>query len=240
MEFMKFNIGTPQNFSFSANFHEELSDQWLFIGWCNFAFQWFLLMPDSVFPSGASDCASCVGVFLEIARALIANPETKLVAPLVFLFNGGEETLLLAAHGFMQHSKWASKVGAFINLESTGPGGPAYLFQHTGHPLTILFWTNDRIFAIVGGNLCVLSSRTRVYSMRHGWSYIPMMYKTFFKLPAIESATLAERNCVQAIYTVWQSTWIYFSRNSGNIASSSQHTEVEQQSRQVNLSAKSL
>lgn len=69
---------------------------------------------------------------LEVARALIANPDTILDAPLVFLFNGGEEALLLAAHGFMKHSKWASKLGAFINLESTGPGGPAYLFQHTG------------------------------------------------------------------------------------------------------------
>lgn len=70
---------------------------------------------------------------LEIARVIAANPEIRLAAPLLFLFNGGEETFLLAAHGFMAHSKWASKAGAFINLESTGPGGPAYLFQHTGN-----------------------------------------------------------------------------------------------------------
>ena len=70
---------------------------------------------------------------LETARAIIADPEKKLAAPVLFLFNGGEETLLLAAHGFMASSKWAKQTGAFINLESTGPGGPAYLFQHTGN-----------------------------------------------------------------------------------------------------------
>ena len=69
---------------------------------------------------------------LEVARSLISDHETQLKAPVLFLFNGGEESLLLAAHGFMATSKWATKLGAFINLESTGPGGPAYLFQHTG------------------------------------------------------------------------------------------------------------
>ncbi len=40
-----------------------------------------------------------------------------------------------ACPGFMAGSKWADGIGAFINLESTGPGGPDVLFQHTGeHP----------------------------------------------------------------------------------------------------------
>lgn len=81
---------------------------------------------------GASDCGACVGVMLETARTLLADPTTQLKAPVLFLFNGGEESLLLASHGFMSQSKWVDKLGAFINLESTGPGGPAYLFQHTG------------------------------------------------------------------------------------------------------------
>lgn len=71
---------------------------------------------------------------LEIARVLVSDHSISLRAPVTFLFNGGEETLLLAAHGFMQQSKWASDIGAFINLESTGPGGPGFLFQHTGRP----------------------------------------------------------------------------------------------------------
>ena len=43
---------------------------------------------------GASDAASCVGVALEIARTIVANVSLPLAAPIVFLFNGGEETLM--------------------------------------------------------------------------------------------------------------------------------------------------
>ena len=32
----------------------------------------------------------------------------------------------------MAGSKWAAELGAFINLESTGPAGPDVLCQHTG------------------------------------------------------------------------------------------------------------
>ena len=63
---------------------------------------------------------------------IVASPEVQLATPLMLLLNGGEETILTAAHGFMKTSKWAPRVGAFINLESTGPGGPDILFQHTG------------------------------------------------------------------------------------------------------------
>ncbi|KAK9839614.1 hypothetical protein WJX81_000975 [Elliptochloris bilobata] len=88
---------------------------------------------DSMFGTrGASDCAGCVGVALEAARVLVANPNITLPGPAVFLFNGGEETVLQASHGFMAHSRWARGLGAFINLESTGASGPDVLFQHTG------------------------------------------------------------------------------------------------------------
>lgn len=45
-------------------------------------------------PAGASDCASCCGVLLELARTVIADRSVQLAAPLVFLLNGGEETFL--------------------------------------------------------------------------------------------------------------------------------------------------
>jgi len=54
---------------------------------------------------GASDCASPVGVMLEAARVFIANPDIKLAGPIIFLFNGAEETLSQAAHGFMAHDR---------------------------------------------------------------------------------------------------------------------------------------
>ena len=40
----------------------------------------------------------------------IASPEMQLPVPLMLLLNGGEETVLTAAHGFMQHSSWAKQV----------------------------------------------------------------------------------------------------------------------------------
>ena len=60
--------------------------------------------------AGASDCAGCVGVALEVARVAIASPKLQLPAPLMLLLNGGEETVLTAAHGFMQHSSWVKQV----------------------------------------------------------------------------------------------------------------------------------
>ena len=86
--------------------------------------------------TGASDCAACVGIQIEMARAMLADTNLELPAPVVFAFNGGEETLSQAAHGYMAQSEFAAELGAFINIESTGPGGPDILFQHTGVCLT--------------------------------------------------------------------------------------------------------
>lgn len=72
---------------------------------------------------GASDCASCVGIALEIARTIVANPNLHLSAPVIVLLNGGEETLMQASHGFMASSEYSQNLGAFINIESTGPWG---------------------------------------------------------------------------------------------------------------------
>lgn len=55
--------------------------------------------------AGASDCGSCVAILLEVARTLVANRDAQLAAPIVFLFNGGEETLSQAANGFFASSR---------------------------------------------------------------------------------------------------------------------------------------
>ena len=80
---------------------------------------------------GASDCASCVGIGYAIARTIIHHQDEEISSPVVFLFNGGEETLMQASHGFMASSMFSKDVGAFINIESTGNWGPDVIFQHT-------------------------------------------------------------------------------------------------------------
>lgn len=74
-----------------------------------------------------------MAVLLEIARVLVSDPSISLPGPVLFLFNGGEETLMQAAHGFVSSGhRWVGDIRAFINLEATGSGGPDTLFQHTG------------------------------------------------------------------------------------------------------------
>lgn len=80
---------------------------------------------------GASDCASCVGVGLEMVHAVVHNASLELAGPLILVLNGAEETFMQAAHGFLQHP-WSSQVGAVINLESTGSGGPDLVFRMRG------------------------------------------------------------------------------------------------------------
>ena len=70
--------------------------------------------------TGASDCASCVAIALELARLLVADSLIRLDAPVVFLLNGGEEAFLLGSHAFAARSRFAEGLGAFVNLCAHG------------------------------------------------------------------------------------------------------------------------
>ena len=80
---------------------------------------------------GAADCAACVGILLEILRLYVVSLDPP-PAPIIFLFNGGEETFMQAAHGFVAHHPWAASVGVAINVEATGSEGPDVMFRETG------------------------------------------------------------------------------------------------------------
>ncbi|XP_020229778.1 endoplasmic reticulum metallopeptidase 1 isoform X1 [Cajanus cajan] len=77
---------------------------------------------------GAGDCGSCVASMLEIAR-LIVDSGWAPYRPIIFLFNGAEELFMLGSHGFMKTHKWRDTIGAFINVEASGTGGPDLVCQ---------------------------------------------------------------------------------------------------------------
>ncbi|XP_064386315.1 endoplasmic reticulum metallopeptidase 1-like isoform X1 [Halichondria panicea] len=85
---------------------------------------------------GASDDAVSCGTMLEVIRCLSTEPHPLSGDnSLIFLFNGAEEVILVASHGFITQHPWAKQIRAFLNLDAAGAGGKEIVFQ-TGpnHP----------------------------------------------------------------------------------------------------------
>ncbi|KAF9204115.1 hypothetical protein BGZ49_005664 [Haplosporangium sp. Z 27] len=83
---------------------------------------------------GAVDDALPVGVMMEIIRIISQQPALKKNS-LIFLFNGGEESLQDASHSFITMHELRHNVRAVINLEGCGTSGPEILFQANSQPM---------------------------------------------------------------------------------------------------------
>lgn len=76
---------------------------------------------------GAADDGVGVAALLETARALLAGP--PLPRPVVLLFTDAEEVGLLGARAFVRDDPVAREVGAVVNVEARGTGGPSVMFE---------------------------------------------------------------------------------------------------------------
>jgi hypothetical protein len=79
-------------------------------------------------PAGPGASDDGIGMAAMIETATLLRRE-KLVRPVSFLFDEGEESGLLGARAFLDRDPLASHVGALVNLESRGVSGPAIMFE---------------------------------------------------------------------------------------------------------------
>ncbi|KAH8297078.1 hypothetical protein KR044_004559, partial [Drosophila immigrans] len=92
------------------------------------------------YTNSAGDAGFMIVTMLEVLRVM-ATTKQKIEHPVVFLFNGAEEGMLQASHGFITQHKWAPYCKAVVNLDAGGSGGRDILFQSgPNHPWLVSYY----------------------------------------------------------------------------------------------------
>ncbi|CAE7207415.1 Ermp1 [Symbiodinium pilosum] len=73
-----------------------------------------------------SDANAEIAIMTDLLRLFLHDPPD---VDVIFNFNGGEEFIMPAAHGFVTSHPWAPEICAQVNLEAAGSGGRELLFQ---------------------------------------------------------------------------------------------------------------
>lgn len=137
-----------------------------------------------------------MAVLLEIARIVVSDPAIELPGPILFLFNGGEESLMQASHGFVHSGhRWVNDIGVFINLEATGSGGPDTLFQHTAGWTAQTYaaaakYPRGSVFLMVLATMCLAVSSTSHMLSQSQTSVIYRLYH--LSLPRLGAQTMLD------------------------------------------------
>jgi hypothetical protein len=85
---------------------------------------------------GVGDDMAGVAAILEVARVLKTAPPLR--HGVLLLLDEGEEPGLLGAKAFVEHSPALAEVGAVVNLEARGTGGPSLMFETSGEDAWML------------------------------------------------------------------------------------------------------
>ncbi|GAB2297617.1 hypothetical protein Dimus_031709 [Dionaea muscipula] len=128
---------------------------------------------------GAGDCGSCVASLMELAR-LVVDSDWIPPRPLIFLFNGAEELFMIGAHGFITTNKWRDTIGAFINVEAGGSGGPDLVTQSGPGSWPSLVYAKSAVFPMAN------SAAQDVFSIIPGDTDYRMFAQDFGKIPGLD------------------------------------------------------
>ncbi|KAL9950991.1 hypothetical protein ACROYT_G043577 [Oculina patagonica] len=136
---------------------------------------------------GASDDAVSCAVMLELLRCIAQTRNFRFTHGVVFNFNGAEENILQASHGFITQHRWVDTIRAFVNLEAAGAGGKEIVFQAgPDHPWLI------KTYAEVAPHPCAQALGQDLFQS----GLIPSdtdfrIYRDFGKIPGMDLAYTA-------------------------------------------------